>query len=382
LHGVRILDLTTVIMGPSATQILGDLGADIIKIEPPAGDSMRWIGPAVHHGMGPMYLQANRNKRSVVLDLKSQSGREALLALVPGADVLVFNIRPQAMQRLGIGYETVRALNPRIIFCGAVGYGSDGPSSGKAVYDDLMQAAAGICGLFGAIDGAPRYAPVNVCDRTVGLYLVISILGALYHRAATGEGQEVEVPMFETMAQAVLADHMGGKAFEPAIGPMRYRRLMSKVRGPYPTKDGHVSVVVYTDRHWRAFANLIGKPDLLEIDPKLATQDIRTQNAEYMGDVLATHLPMRTTAEWITLLEANDIPVTPVNSVEDLFADPHLAAVGMFTTADHPTEGKLNVARFPVKFGSSPATVRRLAPNLGEHTAEILAEIAADTTTR
>lgn len=372
LSGVRVLDLTTVIMGPAATQILGDLGADVIKIESPGGDSMRWIGPARHEGMGPLYLQSNRNKRSVVLDLKTKEGRDALLSLVPEADILVYNVRPQAMKRLGLDYATVSALNPRVIFCGAVGYGSDGPNSGQAVYDDLMQAAAGISGLFQAVDGAPRYAPVNICDRVVGLYLTIALTSALYHRAMTGQGQEIEVPMFETMAQFVVADHMGGRAFEPSIGDMGYKRLLSRARGPYRTKDGYLSLVVYSDKHWRAFCDLVGDPGMIDRDPRFATQETRTQNAEVAGQYLAKYMPTRTNAEWIEFCHSIDTPVSPVNMIEDLFEDPHLEAVGMFQKRDHPTEGTLNVARFPIRFGKSPASIRRLAPNLGEHTDEVL----------
>jgi len=380
LAGVRVLDLTTVIMGPAATQILGDLGADVIKIESPGGDSMRWIGPSRHEGMGPLYLQSNRNKRSVVLDLKTKEGREALLSLVPDADILVYNVRPQAMQRLGLDYKTVSAINPKIIFCGAVGYGSDGPNSGQAVYDDLMQAAAGISGLFQAVDGAPRYAPVNICDRVVGLYLTIALTSALYHRAVTGHGQEIEVPMFETMAQFVVADHMGGRAFEPAIGEMGYKRLLSRVRGPYKTKDGYLSLVVYLDKHWRAFCDLVGDPGMIDRDRRFATQESRTQNAEVAGAYLAKYLPTRTNTEWIEFCRSIDIPVCPVNSIEDLFDDPHLKAVGMFETRPHPTEGEINFARFPIKFSKSPASIRRLAPNLGEHTDEVLNSERADAT--
>jgi crotonobetainyl-CoA:carnitine CoA-transferase CaiB-like acyl-CoA transferase len=222
LSGVRILDLTTVVMGPSATQMLGDLGADVVKIETASGDSMRWIGPWRNAGMGPLFMNANRNKRSVVLDLKSPGGKSAAMALARQADVLVSNVRPQALGRLGLDYEGVRKTNRRIIYCAAVGYGSDGPESGKAVYDDLMQAASGIAGLFGTVDGAPRYAPLNICDRIVGLYVANALTSALFHRAMTDEGQEIEVPMFETMAQFVLADHMGGAAFVPAAGEMGY----------------------------------------------------------------------------------------------------------------------------------------------------------------
>jgi len=375
LAGIRLLDLTSVVMGPSGTQILADLGADVVKIESEAGDSMRWIGPFRHENMGPLYLQANRNKRSVALDLKSEEGISALKALIPTADVFAFNVRPQAMQRLGLDYESVAALNPRIIYCGAVGYGSDGPDAGKAVYDDLMQAASGIAGLFQRVDGAPRYAPVNICDRVVGLYLTIAILTALHHRLITGEGQAVEVPMFETMTQFVLADHMGGHAFVPPIGAMGYRRLLSRVRGPYPTKDGHLSLVVYTDKHWRAFSRMVGKPDLMDVDPRFRTQETRTIHAEDMGRFLEGHLPLKTTQEWIPLLTGADIPVSPVNAIEDLFEDPHLKAVDFFSDMEHPTEGTLRVARFPVTFCRSPASIRSLAPTLGQHTDEVLGEL-------
>ncbi|ARP98743.1 CaiB/BaiF CoA transferase family protein [Pseudorhodoplanes sinuspersici] len=382
LAGVRVIDLTTVVMGPSATQILGDLGADVIKVESAGGDSMRWVGPNRSDGMGPLYLQANRNKRSVVLDLKNAKDREALLSLVSDADVFVSNMRPQAMARLGLGYDAISAVNPEIIYCLAVGYGSDGPNAGQAVYDDLTQAACGIAGLFGAIDGVPRYAPVNICDRVVGLYLAISIISALHHRAVTGEGQEIEVPMLETMVQFVLADHMGGGAFVPPLGDMGYKRLMSRVRGPYPTKDGHLALVVYTDKHWRAFSAMIGQPDLLDTDPRFKTQETRTQYAEDMGRYLEQYLPQKTTGEWIAALRAADIPAYAVNRLEGLFEDPHLKAVKLFQEMDHPTEGRLKTARFPVKFSKTPASIRRLAPNLGEHTDEIFPGRAKDVTSK
>jgi len=361
LRGVRILDLTTVVMGPSATQILGDLGADVVKVEAGSGDTMRWIGPWRHAGMGPLYLQGNRNKRSVVLNLKSAPDKAAMLALAARADVLVTNVRPQGLARLGLDYEAVCATNPGIIYCAAVGYGSGGPDSGKAVYDDLMQAASGIAGLFGAVDGVPRYAPVNLCDRTVGLYVSNAITAALFHRTRTGQGQAIEVPMFETMAQWVLADHWGGAAFQPSEGSMGYKRLLSRTRGPYPTLDGHISIVVYTDKHWRAFGALTGAPDLLATDPRFATQESRTQNAEAIGRYLAERLPARSNAEWLRVLTEVDIPACPVNSIEDLTHDPHLLAVGLFETVEHPTEGTMTSARFPVRFSATPADVRRLA---------------------
>jgi crotonobetainyl-CoA:carnitine CoA-transferase CaiB-like acyl-CoA transferase len=377
LRGVRVLDLTTVVMGPSATQILGDLGADVIKIEAQGGDSMRWVGPWRTPGMGPMFLQANRNKRSVMLDLKTPEGKRAALALAAQADVLVSNVRPQGLARLGLDYESLQQTNAALIYCAAVGYGSGGPNAGRAVYDDLMQAASGIAGLFGAVDGTPRYAPVNICDRVVGLYAVIAVTGALYHRARTGEGQMIEVPMFETMAQFVLSDHIGGGAFVPPLGEMGYKRLLSRTRGPYATSDGHLSLVVYTDRHWRAFTALVGCPGLLDEDPRFASQESRTQHAEAAGAFLASHLPARGNAEWLETLHRVDIPACPVNGIDDLFHDPHLLEAGLFQEVDHPTEGRLKMTRFPVHFSRTPASVQRLAPNLGEHNAEILAGGAA-----
>jgi crotonobetainyl-CoA:carnitine CoA-transferase CaiB-like acyl-CoA transferase len=371
LNGIRVLDLTTVVMGPSAAQMLGDLGADVIKVEAGSGDSMRWIGPWRHAGMGPLFLQANRNKRSVILDLKTGQGKSHALSLARQADVLVSNVRPQGLERLGMDYESIRAVNPSIVYCAAVGYGAGGTESGKAVYDDLMQAASGIAGLFAAVDGTPRYAPVNICDRVVGLHVVIAITSALLHRERSGEGQVIEVPMFETMAQFVLADHMGGGAFVPKAGAMGYRRLLSRTRGPYATKDGHLSLVVYTDRHWRSFSDAVGCPGLIDHDPRFASQESRTQHAEDVGRFLAAQLLARTNQEWLALCNSLDIPACPVNSIEDLFEDPHLKSVGFFEELEHPTEGLVKNCRFPIRFGRTPTAVQRLAPNLGEHNHEI-----------
>ena len=377
LAGVRVIDLTSVVMGPSATQIMGDLGADIIKVEHPTGDSVRHIGPARHPDMGPLYLQNNRNKRSVVLDLKSEEGRAALLALVKEADVFTYNIRPQAVSRLKLDYADISAVNPGIIYAAAVAYGRGGPDTGRPVYDDIMQAAAGISGLFARMDGKPRQAPLNICDRVTGLYLTISIVSALYHRALTGKGQEIEVPMLETMSQFVLGDHMAGAAFVPPLGDIGYMRLLSRHRGPYPTKDGYICIVVYTDQHWRAFTELIGDPDLIDRDPNFADQTVRTKNAELCGEYLARHMPTRTTEEWLEFCRSIDIPAAAVTDLDQIFDHPHLKAVDMFSTMEHPTEGTVRVARFPVTFSDTPASIRRLAPRLGEHTEEVLAEVNA-----
>jgi crotonobetainyl-CoA:carnitine CoA-transferase CaiB-like acyl-CoA transferase len=230
-----------------------------------------------------------------------------------------------------------------------------------------MQAASGIAGLFGSVEGTPRYAPVNLCDRVVGLYVVSAVTSALYHRERTQQGQVIEVPMFETMTQFVLSDHIGGEAFVPPQGAMGYRRLLSRTRGPYATRDGHLSVVVYTDRHWRAFTELVGCPQLLDTDARFQSQESRTQHAEEIGRFLAEHLAARTNREWLALLHGLDIPACPVNSLEDLLEDPHLQAVGFFDEVEHATEGTLKTCRFPVRFSASPSSVQCLAPNLGEH---------------
>jgi crotonobetainyl-CoA:carnitine CoA-transferase CaiB-like acyl-CoA transferase len=377
LHGVRILDLTTVVMGPFATQILGDMGADVIKIEAPGGDSMRKVGPFRHPGMGPLFLQANRNKRSVVLDLKQAADRDALLGLLPDADVLVYNIRPQAMRRLGLDPQTLCATHPGLIVCGAFGFGEAGPYAGRPAYDDIMQAASGVSSLLQRVNGKPGYAPVNICDRTVGLYLANSLLAALFHKARTGEGQAIELPMFETMAQFVAGDHLGGESFVPALGSTGYQRLLSTQRGPYPTSDGHLCVVVYTDEHWRRFSTMVGVPDLVSHDPKFATLQSRTVNAEHIGAFLAQHLPSKTTKEWVALFNTADIPATPVNTIDDLFDDPHLKAVGFWQEIEHPTEGRLRVPAVPGTWSRTQPDIRRLAPGLGEHTAEVLGRTAS-----
>jgi crotonobetainyl-CoA:carnitine CoA-transferase CaiB-like acyl-CoA transferase len=370
LKNIKVLDLTTVVMGPSATQCLGDLGAEIIKVEHPSGDSMRLIGPFKNDGMGPLFLLANRNKKSITLDLKKQEHKKLLIELASKVDVVVSNIRPSALERLGISYESISKVNSKIIFCSAVGYGSAGPLAGNAVYDDLMQAASGISGLFRAIDGRPRYAPINICDRIVGLYVVIAITSALHHLNQTGEGQEIEVPMYETMTQFVLSDHMGGAVFSPPIGSMGYKRLLSTTRGPYPTLDGDLSIVVYTNAHWKAFLKIVDDEGLMEKDPRFVSQESRTQNAIDIGKYLADKLKSKSNFEWLKILKEADIPASPVNSIEDLLSDKHLEDVNFFQHISHPTEGNLKVPKFPIQFSKSPASMRLHPPAIGENNLE------------
>ena len=374
LDGVRVLDLTTVVMGPYATQVLGDLGAEVIKVEPPEGDIMRYATPMRSPGMGHIFLNLNRNKRSVALDLKQAGARDACLALAARSDVLVYNVRPQAMARLKLSYEDVRAVNPCILYVGAFGYSQRGPYAAKAAYDDLIQGAAGLPWLLAQSGAAePRYAPFTMADRTVGLHVVNAVCAALYAREKTGRGQRVDVPMFESLLQAVLGEHLGGHTFEPQLGEPGYARTLAKGRRPYRTKDGFVCVLVYNDKQWRAFFDVIGQPELLA-DPRFATQEARSRNYDVAYELVAGEMSKRTTADWVAALEAADIPVQRMNSLDEILADPHLAAIGFFNTVEHPTEGRLKSMAVPAEWSESVPEYRRHAPRLGEHTREVLRE--------
>ncbi|MGH8622261.1 MAG: CaiB/BaiF CoA transferase family protein, partial [Burkholderiales bacterium] len=329
LAGVRIIDLTTVVMGPFATQILADLGADVVKVEPPEGDVLRHIAPMRHPGMGHIFLHHNRNKRSLVLDLKQPAGRDALLRLARDGDVVIYNVRPQAMRRLRLGYDDVAAVNPRIIYVGAYGYGESGRYAGQPAYDDLIQGMAALPSIF-ADAGAdrPRYVPTAIADRVTGLAAVNAVTAALFCRERTGQGQAVEVPMFETLAHMVLADHMAGRTFEPPMAPFRYERMLAPHRVPYATKDGYLCVLIYNDKHWRSFFSLIGREEMFESDPRFGSQEARSRNIGEVYAFVAGEMAQRTSAEWLRLLNQADIPVAPLNAIEDVLADPHLGESG------------------------------------------------------
>lgn len=375
LAGVRILDLTTVLMGPFATQQLGDLGADVIKVESPVGDSTRGIGPMRHPGMGPVFLHCNRNKRSIVLDLKQGEGREALLRLAASADVLVYNVRPAAMKRLKLSYEDVAAVKADIIYAGLYGFGQEGPYAARPAYDDLIQGAVGIPTL-SVLAGSetPRYAPSALADRIVGLAAGNAILAALFHRQRTGEGQSVEVPMFETMAQLTLGDHMGGQTFEPSIGPTGYPRILNPDRRPYRTKDGYICAMFYNDRQWQAFFEMTGRSQLFKQDARFATMGSRTENIHELYAMVADAMATRTTAEWEKALMEADIPNMPMNTIESLMEDAHLNAVGFFEHQVHPSEGPIRAMRAPARFSRTQPQQRSFAPRLGENSEEVLRE--------
>lgn len=381
LSGVRILDLTSVLMGPFATQILGDMGADVIKIESPpksqedfGGDSVRCTSIARSLGMSNIFLNTNRNKRSAVLDLKAPEGREAFLKLAAQADVLVYNVRPQAMKRLKLGYEDLRAVNPKIIYVGCFGFGQSGPYAARAAYDDLIQAMTGVPDMVArASGGEQRYVPINFCDRVTGLNVVNAITAALFHRERSGEGQAIEIPMFETMAQFSLGEHLGGHSFEPPLGPVGYARILNVHRRPHRTRDGYLAVLVYIDKHWKTFFDIIGQPELIN-DPVFATMATRSANIAEVYAWLGQIIARKSTAQWLELLKDSDIPHAVSRTVDSLLEDEHLKAVGFFQEVEHPSEGKLRMTGIPSTWSATPLSIRRLAPRLGEHTNEVLKE--------
>lgn len=376
LVGVKILDLTSVVMGPFATQILAQLGAEVIKLETPEGDNMRHVGPMNHAGMGHIFLHANAGKRSIVLDLKHPEGREAALKMAEGCDVFISNVRPQALARLGLDYESVRQRNPRIIHVSCCGFDQEGPDAARPAYDDLIQGATGVPWLmkqYGMPE--PAYAPTTLADRVTGLHTVYAVTAALYARSQSGVGQSVVVPMFESMAQFILGDHMAGLTFEPPIGKPGYARLLTPNRKPYVTSDGMLCVLIYNDKHWKSFFEAIGESDGLGRDPRFVTHSARAANIDAVYAEVARILRTRTTSQWRTLLDAADVPNMPMNSPEDLLVNPQLRATGFVSDTLHPTEGPMHSLAHPTKWsGTPPARNFSPAPRLGEHTRQLLEE--------
>ncbi len=373
LAGVRILDLTSVVLGPLATQILGDYGADIIKIESLDGDLMRANGVSRHAGMSSNFLALNRNKRSLAIDLKAPAGADVLKRLVRDSDALVHNMRVKAIERLGLGYAAVAAIKPDIVYCVATGYGQDGPDADKPAFDDIIQAACGLVGLNSRGRDTPDYVPSLIADKTTGMALVNAVLAALFCRERTGQGQYVEVPMLETMVAFTLAEHLGGLSFDPPQGPAGYQRLLSGGRKPAPTKDGFIALLPYTADHWRAFFTAAGRDDLADKYGLCDREARNAQVADMYRDMMAA-TPSRSSAEWLALCAELDIPATLVYGIDDLTAHPHLHAVGLFEMGDHDSEGRLRQVRPPILFGATPAAIQRGAPQLGQHSEEILVD--------
>lgn len=377
LHGLRVIDMTSLGMGPLAAQILGDHGADVIKLEPPTGDVFRHVLPQKSAGMSHAFIQFNRNKRSLAIDLKTKDGRTAVRRLLKTSDVVLSNLRPPAMKGLGLDYESIREIKPDIIFCAAYGYSERGPYAGRPAADDTIQAMSGLAGLQRMASGSLQFVASVVADKAVGLSLVNSVMAAIIHRMKTGHGQAIEVPMFETMVAFVMPEHVAGRTFEPALGGAGYSRVVNPERRPYATKDGYLCVLPYTTPQWLRFFKLIGRDDLAN-DPKLADPVERSHRFQELYALIDKTMPMRTTDEWVDALLENDILFGKVNTPDDLLVDPHLAALDMFPLVEHPTEGRLRLIGFPISFSETPNRLYRLPPKLGEHSREVLAELGYD----
>jgi crotonobetainyl-CoA:carnitine CoA-transferase CaiB-like acyl-CoA transferase len=374
LEGVRVLDLTSVVVGPLATQILADHGADVIKVETRTGDLVRVMnGRSVTPGMGAKFLHLNRNKRSIVLDLKHPAGHAALMRLVKKSDVMVWNLRPAAMARLKLSYDDVRAVNPKLVYCGMFGFGQDGRYRDKPAYDTILQGAGGMAALHHRAMGEPRYVPMVVADKVAGLIAVQMIAMALYRRTQTGEGCSIEIPMFENLVKFVLEEHLYLKTFEPPLGGTGDPRLLDPLGKPIPTQDGWICISANTNEQAFAFFAAIGRPELKD-DPRFSSVQARFANVGAYFKVRAEALKDRTTQQWIETLEKHDVPCMPYHTLDSLLEDPHLAEAGFFEMREHPTEGTIRNFRLPNRWSSGARTDWNPAPKLGQHSMEVLLE--------
>jgi crotonobetainyl-CoA:carnitine CoA-transferase CaiB-like acyl-CoA transferase len=378
LEGVRVVDLTSVVVGPLATQILADHGADVIKVESKAGDLVRVMnGRSVTPGMGAKFLHLNRNKRSVVLDLKHPAGLAALKKLLARADVMLWNNRPASMARLKLSYADVRAVNPKIIYCGMFGFGQDGRYRDKPAYDTIIQGSGGMAALHHRATGEPRFVPMVVADKVVGLIAVQMIAMALYGRARTGEGCAIEIPMFENLVKFVLEEHMYLKTFEPPLGETGDPRLLDPLNRPLPTRDGWISLSANTNEQAFGLFDAIGRPEL-KSDPRFSSVEARFANVKEYFRIRAEALKTKTTGEWLELLDRADVPAMPYHTLDSLLEDPHLQDVGFFELKDHPTEGRTRSMRLPNKWSSGTRREWSPAPKLGQHSVEVLREAGYD----
>lgn len=373
LKGLRIVDLTTVVLGPYGTQLLGDFGAEVIKVEPPEGDVFRSVRPGRSARMGAGFLNCNRNKRSVVLDLKRAEGRSALLELARGADVIVHNMRPKSAEKLGLDYPRLRAANEKLVYCYSPGFGQDGPHANAPAYDDIIQAMSGLALLNADANGEPRFLPTIVADKVGGLHLALAVLAGVVQRLSTGRGCCIEVPMFESMVAFLMAEQLSGETFVPSLGSTGYERLLSPYRRPFRTSDGYVTILPYTTLHWRSFLQLIGRDELADAE-WVKDPAARSSRVNELYKLISETTPSRSTAEWIAMLEDRDIPCARLNSVADLLNDPHLSQVEFFAQTEHPTQGRIRGARSPFRIVGASAELDRPAPELGESTHAVLTE--------
>ena len=374
LEGVRILDVTTVGYGPYAGQILGDYGAEIIKVESHDGDITRGIAPLRNKGMGHFFLMANRNKRCIVLDLKSDKGRDAFLKLVEKVDAVLCSVRPAAMDRLGLGYEDCRKANPNIVYVALVGFGQDGPYGKRPAYDDIIQGMSGMADMQGGRSGVPRFVNASICDKICSQFAVHATLAALLNRERGGAGQLVEVPMLESMVGFNLVEHHSGHAFEPPLGAAGYERSFVEYRRPYATADGYVCALPYNTKQWKSFFKLMGREEMMD-DPRVTDGKLRSEKIGELYAMVAELVADWKTEDLLVALEEADVPNGPATGLNNLADDPHLQAVGVFKTYDHPTEGRIRLTTPSVKFAETPQQVRTLPRHLGEDSVALLREV-------
>jgi crotonobetainyl-CoA:carnitine CoA-transferase CaiB-like acyl-CoA transferase len=379
LAGVRVIDLTTVVVGPICTRTLADYGADVIKVEAPGGDLLRTMAEGSRHpGMSGKFINFNRNKRSIELDIKKPGGREALLRLIDRADVFVSNVRPEGLARAGLDFDSLAKRNRKLIHCSILAFGRGGRYFNRPAYDPVIQSLSGVAGTIARATGEPRFVPMVMSDHVSGLIAAQAIGFALYRRASTGTGEAIDVPMLENMASFVAAEHLGAMTFDPPVGPSGDGRLLSPNYRPVPTKDGYVTVRPNTNAQAFAFFDAIGRPEL-KTDPRFDSAASRTRNAKAYFEVQATSLGHKTTDEWVELFDKLDVPAARYNSIDELLRDPHLTDVGFFREEEHPSEGKIRRTRLANVFSGGSRVDESHAPLLGEHTREILSEAGYDT---
>ena len=368
LAGIRVVDLTAMVMGPYSTQIMADMGADVIKVEPPAGDDMRYVSVGPAPGMAGVFVNVNRGKRSVVLDLRLDEDKASLRALIATADVFIHSMRSKAIAKLGFSYAGVAAINSSIVYTNCYGYGRRGPSKDRPAYDDTIQAECGLTAVQQMLTGEANYVGTLVADKVAGLTALYATMMALFHRARTGEGQEVEVAMFETMASFMLVEHANGALFDPPLGPAHYPRAVAPNRRPYRTRDGYISVLIYNDKHWSKFVEAVQPPWHGE---GFVTLEQRARRIDEVYGLLAETFLEQTTQEWLELLRRLGIPAAPLRTPDELFDDPHLNAAGFFETVETP-HGRMRFPGAPTWLSRTPGHVAGPAPELGAHTGEVL----------
>lgn len=372
--GLKVVDLTTVVVGPYSTQLLADMGAEVVKVEAPDGDLTRLTGPKRNAGMTANFMQINRNKRSLVLDLKTEAGAAAMRRLLEGADLFVHNMRPEPLGRLGFDYEKVKAFNPEIVYCNIWGFGLEGRYAGRPAFDDIIQGVSGLVALEGFGGKPPRFVPMLLADKLTGVMAAYAMSAALYHKLKTGEGQMIETPMFESMTSFAMIEHIAGEGFVPSLGAPGSERHAKPMRFPLETADGHVCILATSDKHWRGLTDAAGRPEL-QTDPRFKDRPSRLAHRQELIDLITEMAKTRKTAEWVEALAVAGVPCMQINTLEEVVADPHLADVGFFPEFDHPSEGRIRLMAPPYRLSKTAPEIRRMPPRFGEHTAEVLAEL-------